>query len=176
MPIYELDGERPELPPEGSYYIAETAVVIGRVRLKPNTSIWFGAVLRGDTEWIEVGEGSNIQEGCTLHTDAGFPLVIGKDCAVGHNCIMHGCLMGDKSLIGMGAIVLNGAKIGKNSIVGAGSVVTEGKEFPDDSLIIGSPARMIRTIDEVNKGRIKAAGVGYVMRGQQYAKGLRRIG
>jgi carbonic anhydrase/acetyltransferase-like protein (isoleucine patch superfamily) len=176
MPIYELDGERPELPPAGSYYIADTAVVIGRVRLKPRSSVWFGAVLRGDTEWIELGEGSNIQEGSTLHTDTGFPLTIGEGCTIGHNCILHGCVIEDGSMVGMGAIVLNGARIGKNSIVGAGAVVTEGKQFPDNSLIVGTPARVIRTIDEGNTERIRFAGLSYVKRGPQYAKGLKRIG
>src|SRR5690349_23492672 len=121
MPIYDLDGQSPEFPDAGRYYIAETAVLIGRVRLKANASVWFGAVLRGDNEWIELGEGSNIQDNCVCHTDAGFPLTIGKNCTVGHNAILHGCTVEDGALIGMGAIVLNGARIGRSSIVGANS-------------------------------------------------------
>ncbi len=150
MAIFELDGEAPELPGEGRYWIAESASVIGRVRLKADASVWFGAVLRGDHEWIELGERSQIQDNSTLHTDPGFPIVIGDNCVVGHNVVLHGCVIGSNSLIGMGAILLNGAKIGRNCLVGAGALVTEGKEFPDNSLIVGSPAR--------------------------YAKGLKRIG
>src|ERR1700759_3077401 len=147
MATYELDGQGPELPTDGNYFIADTATVIGKVRLRAHASVWFGAVLRGDNEWIEIGEGSNVQDGSTCHTDLGFPLVIGKNCTVGHNVILHGCTIADGALIGMGSIVMNGAKIGTNSIVGAGSVITEGKEFPANSLIIGAPARVIRTLD-----------------------------
>jgi carbonic anhydrase/acetyltransferase-like protein (isoleucine patch superfamily) len=176
MPIYELDGQRPELPAAGQFYIADTAVVIGRVRLKTNASIWYGSVLRGDNEWIEIGEGSNVQESCTLHTDMGFPLTVGPQCTVGHNVVLHGCSIAENSLIGMGAILLNGAKIGRNCLVGAGALVTEGKEFADNSLIVGSPARAIRTLDEVAIGRLTWAADWYVKRWQQYAKGLKRIG
>ena len=176
MPIYELDGTKPEFPDAGRYWIAETAVLIGRVRLKADTSIWFGAVLRGDNEWIELGERSQIQDNSTLHTDPGFPMVIGANCVIGHNTMLHGCMVGDNSLIGMGAIVLNGAKIGKNSLVGAGALVTEGKSFPDNSLIVGAPARAIRTLDDVAKARIAEGADIYVRRSQQYAKGLKRIG
>jgi len=140
MPIYELDGQAPDLP-EGRHWIAETATVIGRVRLKADASIWFGAVLRGDNEWIEIGERSQVQDNATLHTDPGFPMVIGANCVIGHNVILHGCTIGDNSLVGMGAIMLNGAKIGRNCLVGAGALITEGKVFPDSSLIIGAPAR-----------------------------------
>src|SRR6187401_3230754 len=117
MAIYELDGQGPEFPADGNYFIAETATVIGKVRLLPGASVWFGAVIRGDNEWIEIGEGSNIQEGCTLHTDPGFPMVIGKTCTIGHNVVLHGCTIGDRSLVGMGSIILNGAKIAKNCLV-----------------------------------------------------------
>src|SRR5262245_42128443 len=176
MPIYELDGTKPEFPADGRYWIAETAVLIGRVRLKTDTSIWFGAVLRGDNEWIELGERSQIQDNATLHTDPGFPMVIGSNCVIGHNTILHGCIVGDNSLIGMGAIVLNGAKIGKNSLVGAGALVTEGKSFTDNSLIVGAPARAIRTLDDAAKARIAEGADIYVRRSRQYAKGLKRIG
>ena len=140
MPIYELDGQKPEFPKDAHYWVAETAALIGRVRLLPDASVWFGAVLRGDNEWIEVGVGSQIQDNCTLHTDPGFPLTVGRDCVIGHNVVLHGCTIGDNSLIGMNAVVLNGAKIGRNCIVGANALVTEGKEFPDNSLIVGAPA------------------------------------
>ena len=176
MAIYELDGQAPELPSDKRFWIAETAVVIGRVRLKPDASIWFGSVLRGDNEWIEVGERSNIQESCTLHTDMGFPMTIGADCTIGHNVVLHGCTIARNSLIGMGAVVLNGARIGKNCLVGAGAVVTEGKEFPDNSLIVGTPARALRTLDEKVAQAITRDADIYVQRWQQYAKGLKRIG
>src|SRR5712691_4911825 len=148
MPIYELDGQGPEFPADGKYWVAETAVLIGRVPLKSHASVWFGSVLRGDNEWIELGERSQIQDNATLHTDPGFPLVIGHDCVIGHNAVLHGCTIADESLVGMGAIVLNGAKIGRHCLVGAGALITEGKEFPENSLIVGSPARAIRPVDE----------------------------
>src|SRR3977135_1703703 len=160
MPIYELDGVKPEFPGDGAYWIAETAVLIGRVRMKKDTSVWFGAVLRGDNEWIELGERSQIQDNATLHSDPGFPMTIGSDCGIGNKTMLHGWLIHDNSLIGMGAIVLNGAKIGKNSLVGAGALVTEGKSFPDNSLIVGVPARAIRTLDDKAIGLItKAADI-----------------
>ena len=176
MPIYELDGQAPDLPGEGRYFVADMAVVIGRVRLKAEASIWFGSVLRGDNEWIEVGERSNVQESCTFHTDMGFPLTIGPKCTIGHNVVLHGCTVAENSLIGMGAILLNGSRIGRNSIVGAGALVTEGKEFPDDSLIVGAPARVVRTLDEKAIAGLTGASDWYVQRWQQYAKGLKRIG
>jgi carbonic anhydrase/acetyltransferase-like protein (isoleucine patch superfamily) len=176
MPIYELDGQAPELPEAGRYFIADTAVVIGRVRLKADASVWFGSVLRGDNEWIEIGERSNVQESCTFHTDEGFPLTIGANCTIGHNVVLHGCTIGPNSLIGMGAIVLNGARIGRHSLVGAGALVTEGKEFPDNSLIVGAPARALRTLDEKAVAGVTGAADWYVKRAEQYRKGLRRIG
>ena len=176
MPIYELDGQTPEFPADGHYWVAETAVLIGRVRMMSQSSIWFGAVLRGDNEWIEIGERSQIQDNATLHTDPGFPMVIGANCVIGHKVMLHGCIVGENSLIGMGAILLNGSKIGKNSLVGAGALVTEGKVFPDNSLIVGSPARAIRTLDEKAVAMIARGADIYVQRSQQYAKGLKRIG
>src|SRR6202042_1311413 len=144
MAIYELDGQGPEFPADGNYFVADSATLIGKIRLLSGASVWFGAVLRGDNEWIEIGEGSNVQDNSTCHTDPGFPLVIGKDCTVGHNVILHGCTLEDGALVGMGSIVMNGARIGRGSVVGAGSVITEGKQFPEHSLIIGSPARGVR--------------------------------
>jgi carbonic anhydrase/acetyltransferase-like protein (isoleucine patch superfamily) len=174
MATYELDGQGPDLPADGNYFIADTATVIGRVRLKQGASVWFGAVLRGDNEWIELGEGSNIQDNCTCHTDLGFPLTIGKNCTIGHNAILHGCTIEDGALIGMGSIVLNGARIGRGSIVGANSVVTGGKQFPENSLIIGSPARVIRML-EPDQITIHDA-VSYQRNGPRFKKGLKRIG
>src|SRR5215467_2849855 len=148
MAIFELDGEVPELPADGRYWIAESAIVIGRVRLKADASVWFNSVLRGDNEWIELGERSQIQDNAMLHTDPGFPLTIGDNCVIGHNVVLHGCTIASNSLIGMGAIMLNGARIGRNCLVGAGALITEGKEFSDNSLIVGTPARAIRTLDD----------------------------
>jgi carbonic anhydrase/acetyltransferase-like protein (isoleucine patch superfamily) len=176
MPIYELDGQRPEFPEEGRYWVADTAVLIGRVRLLRDASVWFGAVLRGDNEWIEVGERSQVQDNATLHTDPGFPLSIGSNCVIGHDVMLHGCTVGDNSLIGMGAILLNGARIGRNSLVGAGALVTEGKTFPDNVLIVGSPARVVRTLDDKAAAMIAGGADIYVKRWQRYAAGLKRIG
>ena len=174
MAIYELDGERPELPVDDLYWVAETASVIGRVRLHADVSIWYGSVLRGDNEWIDIGARSQIQDNCTLHTDPGFPLTIGADCVIGHNVVLHGCTIGDKSLIGMGAIVLNGAKIGSNCLVGAGALITEGKEFPDGAVILGAPAKAVRETDDKARAMIARADV-YVKRWKHYAAGLKRI-
>ena len=176
MAIFELDGQAPELPGEGRYWIAESATVIGRVRLKNDASVWFGAVLRGDNEWIELGERSQIQDNSTLHTDPGFPIVTGDNCVIGHNVVLHGCLIGSSSLVGMGAILLNGAKIGRNCLVGAGALIAEGKEFPDNSLIVGAPARVLRTLDQKAAEMILEGADIYVRRWKQYAKGLKRMG
>jgi carbonic anhydrase/acetyltransferase-like protein (isoleucine patch superfamily) len=176
MAIFELDGQAPQLPPDGHYWVADSAIVIGRVRLKTDASVWFNSVLRGDNEWIELGERSQIQDNATLHTDPGFPLDIGDNCVIGHNVVLHGCTVAVNSLIGMGAVVLNGAKIGKNCLVGAGAVVTEGKEFADNSLIVGAPARAVRALDQEAAQAITRGADIYVRRWQQYAKGLKRIG
>ena len=175
MATYELDGTRPDLPADGRYWIADTARVIGRVRLKRDASIWFGAVLRGDNEWIELGERSQIQDNATLHTDPGFPLTIGPDCVIGHNVILHGCIVGANSLIGMGAIVMNGASIGRNCVVGAGALVPEGHEVPDNSLVVGMPAKKVRTLDSATEREIAAGADHYVRRWKQYRSGLKRI-
>jgi carbonic anhydrase/acetyltransferase-like protein (isoleucine patch superfamily) len=176
MAIFALDGTTPELPGEGKYWIAESATIIGRVRLKTDASVWFGSVLRGDTEWIELGARSQIQDNCTAHTDLGFPLTIGDDCVIGHNVILHGCSIGSRSLVGMGAIMLNGAKIGSNCLVGAGALVPEGKEFPDNSLIVGSPARVLRSVDAEATELIRDGVEQYVRRWREYAHKLKRIG
>jgi carbonic anhydrase/acetyltransferase-like protein (isoleucine patch superfamily) len=176
MAIYELDGQGPDLPADGNYFIADTATVIGKVRLKSSTSVWFGAVLRGDNEWIEIGEGSNVQDNSTCHTDPGFPLVIGRNCTVGHNVILHGCTLEEGALIGMGSIVMNGAKVGRGSVVGAGSVITEGKEFPEHSLIIGAPARVIRTLSPEQAMAMGRAAKSYAINGPRFKNGLKKIG
>jgi carbonic anhydrase/acetyltransferase-like protein (isoleucine patch superfamily) len=173
--IYELDGHKPELPEPGRYWIAPNATVIGKVRLAADTSVWFGAVLRGDNEWIELGERSQIQDNATLHTDPGFPMMIGPDCVIGHNVILHGCSIGANSLVGMGAIMLNGARIGAHCLVGAGALVTEGKSFPDGSLIVGAPARAVRKLDEPEMKMIVGGADIYVRRFKQYAKGLKPV-
>jgi len=174
--IYELDGQQPDLPEPGRYWVAPSAAVIGKVRLKTDCSIWFGAVLRGDNEWIELGERSQIQDNATLHTDLGFPITIGPGCVIGHSVILHGCSIGPHTLIGMGAIVLNGARIGANCIVGAGALITEGKSFPEKSLIVGTPARAIRTLDETAAVGIADGAEFYVDNFKRYAKGLKPIG
>ena len=148
MPLYKIDGIPPRLPAQGRYWIAPNACLIGRVALDEDANVWFGCVLRGDNEWVTVGARTNIQENSVLHTDMGYPLDIGADCTIGHGVILHGCTIGDNTLIGMGASILNGAKIGRNCLVGANALVTEGKEFPDNSLIVGTPAKVLRTLGD----------------------------
>src|ERR1700689_2980773 len=176
MAIYELDGQAPDLPKSGNYFIADTATVIGKVRLLEGASVWFGAVLRGDNEWIEVGQGSNVQDNSTCHTDRGFPLTIGQGCTVGHNVILHGCTLEDGALVGMGSIVMNGARIGRGSIVGAGSVIPQGKQVSAYSLIIGAPARVIRTLEPALVAEIGSTVDFYVGNGSRYKKGLKKVG
>jgi carbonic anhydrase/acetyltransferase-like protein (isoleucine patch superfamily) len=175
MAIFRLDGEAPELPADKRYWVAESAVVIGRVRLKTDASVWFGSVLRGDNEWIELGERSQIQDNATLHTDPGFPLIIGDDCVIGHGVVLHGCTIASNTLIGMGAILLNGARIGRRCLVGAGALVPEGREFPDNSMIVGVPARVVRTLDDEAGRAIGEGAEIYVRRWRRYASGLERI-
>src|SRR3977135_3239615 len=176
MAIYELDGQAPELPTDGNYFIADTATVIGKVRLRAQASVWFGAVLRGDNEWIEIGEGSNVQDNSTCHTDRGFPLTIGTDCTVGHNVILHGCTLEDGALVGMGSIVMNGARIGRGSIVGAGSVITEGKPVPDTPWTTGAPAGVIRTLEPAQVAAMGSAAKFYAINGPRFKKGLKKVG
>ena len=172
MTMWKIDGIAPELPNDGSAWVAPSAVLIGRVRLMAQASVWFGAVLRGDNEWIEVGERSNVQDMSVLHTDMGYPLVIGPDCTIGHKVTLHGCTIGANTLIGMGATILSGARIGAESLVGAGAVVTEGKEYPDRSLIVGAPAKVIRVLDDAAVARLKKSAEGYVRNAARYAAGL----
>lgn len=175
MPIYALDDVAPELPKDDEFWIAPDAHVIGRVRLGAEVGVWFGAVLRGDNELIDVGARTNVQEGAMLHTDRGHPMVIGSDVTVGHHAILHGCTVGEGSLIGMGATILNGARIGKGCLVGANALVTEGKEFPDHSLIVGSPAKAVRELDAPAVAKLRGSARGYVANWRRYRAGLKRI-
>jgi carbonic anhydrase/acetyltransferase-like protein (isoleucine patch superfamily) len=175
MALFSVRGEKPDIAPSDRCYVAETAIVIGKVRIKVGASIWFGAVLRGDNEWIEIGERTNIQDNCTLHTDPGFPLTIGSGCTVGHNAILHGCSIGKNTLIGMGAILMNGAKVGDNCLVGAGALVGEGKVVTDRSVVVGSPARKIRDVDEAMIRLNERSAEIYFNRWQLYAATLHRL-
>lgn len=175
MPLYELDGIAPKTPESGNYWVAPSAHVIGRVELGENVGIWFGATLRGDNEPIVIGDGSNVQENTIIHTDPSFPVRIGRDCTIGHSAIIHGCIIGNNSLIGMGATVLNGAKIGNNCLVGANALVTEGKEFPDNSLIVGAPARAIRTLDPADAARLATSAEKYVRNWKRFKTGMKII-
>ncbi|QWD77759.1 gamma carbonic anhydrase family protein [Polynucleobacter sp. MWH-Svant-W18] len=173
MAIYELDGYTPQLS-EG-VWVAESAEVIGKVELHKNASIWPKVVIRGDNDLIQVGEGSNVQDASVLHTDPGYPLLIGKHVSVGHQVMLHGCEIGDGSLIGIGAVILNGAKIGKNCLVGAGALVTEGKEFPEGSMIIGSPAKAVKALSPEQIAGIADIAGRYVKNAQRYIKSLKKI-
>ena len=175
MAIYELDGQAPELPADGNYFIADTATVIGKVRLRNSASVWFGAVLRGDNDLIELGENSNIQDNSVCHTDPGMPMIIGANVTVGHKVILHSTTVGDGSLIGMGSTLLNRSKIGRNCLVGASSLIAEGKEFPDGSLIIGAPARVARQLDERQQMMLKLSSEVYVQNYQRFRGKLKRL-
>jgi carbonic anhydrase/acetyltransferase-like protein (isoleucine patch superfamily) len=172
MALHVLDGVAPELPEEGAYWVAASADVIGRVRLARNASVWFNAVLRGDNELIAVGEGSNIQDGCVLHTDMGSPLTIGANCTIGHKAMLHGCTIGENSLVGIGAIILNNAVIGRNCLIGAHTLISERKVIPDNSLVMGSPGKVVRELDAAAIARLSAAAASYVRNWQRYAKGM----
>lgn len=174
MALYRIKDKRPQTHP--SVYVAESADVIGEVYLAEGSSVWSQATLRGDNEPIRIGERSNVQESSVLHTDIGFALTIGTDVTIGHQVMLHGCTIGDESLIGIGAIVLNGAKIGKNCLVGAGALVTEGKEFPDGSMIIGSPAKAVRQLTPEQIEGLRQSAQHYVDNARRHRSGLRKIG
>jgi len=173
MAIYRLDELVPRVA--ATAWVAESAEVIGNVELDEGASVWFGAVLRGDNEPMHIGRGSNIQDGSVLHSDPGFPLTLGENVTVGHKVMLHGCSIGDGSLVGIGAVVLNGARIGRNSLVGAGALVTEGKDFPEGSLIVGSPAKAVRQLSPEQIQRMQNAAPHYVRNARRYAEGLQRI-
>lgn len=174
MAIYELDGVAPRVA--GSAWVADSAQVMGDVVLGEGASIWFGTVVRGDTERITIGAGSNIQDASVLHADQGQPLVVGERVTVGHQVMLHGCTIGDESLIGIGAIVLNGARIGKNCLVGAGALVTEGKEFADGSMIIGSPAKVVRQLNPEQMEALRQGAQHYSDNARRFRAGLKKIG
>jgi carbonic anhydrase/acetyltransferase-like protein (isoleucine patch superfamily) len=173
MAIYQLGEDTPDVAP--SAYVTDTANIIGKAKIEANASIWFDVTIRGDNELITIGENSNVQEGCILHTDPGYPLTVGKNVTVGHQAMLHGCTIGEGSLVGIQAVILNGAKIGRNCLVGAGALVTENKEFPDNSLIIGSPAKAVRQLNEEDVARMHGNTANYVKRGQLFKKNLKRI-
>lgn len=173
MAIYALNDKQPVVA-EGAW-VADSAQVMGAVELGQNASVWFGTVIRGDTETIRIGEGSNIQDGSVLHADVGKPLTVGNHVTVGHQVMLHGCTIGDESLIGIGAIVLNGAKIGKNCLVGAGSLVTEGKEFPDGSMIMGSPAKVVRELTPAQIEGLRTSAKHYIQNAHRFQSGLKKI-
>lgn len=173
MALYELDGLVPQLA--DTAWVADSAQVIGHVSLAEDSSVWFGVTVRGDTSTITIGKGSNIQDGSVLHADVGMPLVVGENVTVGHKVMLHGCTIGDESLIGIGAIVLNGAKIGKNCLVGAGALVTEGKEFPDGSMIIGSPAKAVRQLTPEQMDALRMSAKHYVENAQRFRHTLKKI-
>ena len=172
--LYKLDEHEPIL--DGDYYVADSAIVLGKVRLCKDASVWFGAVLRGDTELITIGEGSNVQECSVLHTDLGFPLNIGKDVTIGHKVMLHGCTIGDGSLIGINSVVLNGAKIGKGCLIGANALITEGMEVPDGSLVLGSPGRIKGELSEDQQQGLILSAKHYVENGKRFKESLTKIG
>ncbi len=173
MSVYCLENVTPELPNDDEYWIAPNSAVIGRVILKKNASIWWGCTLRGDNEPIVVGENSNVQDGSVLHTDIGFPLTIGANVTVGHMAMLHGCEIGEGSLIGIGAVVLNGAKIGRNCLIGSKALIPEGKEIPDNSLVMGVPGKVVREISEAQRETLRGSAASYVLNWKRYARGLK---
>lgn len=174
MAIYQLGEYAPDIA--ASAYITDSATVVGRVTIKAHSSVWFQATVRGDHEDIVVGENCNLQDGAVLHADPGFPLTLADNVSVGHQAMVHGCTIGEGSLIGIQAVILNGAKIGRNCLVGAGALVTEGKEFPDNSLILGAPAKAIRTLNETEIANLRRIADSYVVRGRGFKNTLKRIG
>jgi carbonic anhydrase/acetyltransferase-like protein (isoleucine patch superfamily) len=170
MPLYKLDGVAPEIA--ASAWVAPDASLIGKIRLLDQANVWFAAVLRGDNEWIEVGLGSNVQDGCVLHTDKGAPLVVGQGCTIGHKAILHGCMIGDFSLVGMGAVILNHAKIGAGCLIGAHALIPEGKVIPDGSLVIGTPGKVARVLSTDEQTTLRKSAENYVLNAARFASGL----
>ena len=176
MPVYAIGDRKPVLPAEGEYWIAPNAEVMGHVKLEKNASVWFGAVLRGDNELITVGGNSNVQDGSVLHTDPGSPLTIERDVTIGHMVMLHGCTIGAGSLVGIGSIILNNAKIGKGCLIGANTLIAEGKEIPDYSMVLGSPGKIVRTLEKEMSEALRLSADHYVENWKKYAAGLKRIG
>lgn len=176
MAIYELDGIGPDLPEEGEYWIAPNAVVFGRVRLLKGASVWFGAVLRGDNDWITIGENSNVQDNSVFHTDPGVPLTIGANVTIGHSVTLHGCTIGDNTIVGMGSTILNRAIVGANSVVGAHALVPEGKMYPEKSLLLGAPARVARELTDEQAKMLPISASRYVENAKRYMRGFKQIG
>ena len=174
MAIYELDGVKPQC--DADSWVAENAFVLGNVVMKKGASVWFGATLRGDNDPIVIGENSNVQDGSVLHTDVGQPLTIGRNCTIGHMVMLHGCEIGENTLIGIGSIILNGAKIGKNCLIGANTLITEGKVIPDGSMVMGAPGKVVRELTEQQIQMITGSAHHYAENWKRYARGLKRIG
>ena len=173
MMLWSLDGIAPEIAEDA--WVAPDAQVMGRVVLEERASVWFGAVLRGDTEEIRVGKGSNVQDLSVLHTDPGKPLTIGKDCTIGHRAILHGCTIGDGALVGMGATILNGAVIGPGALIGAGALVAEGKEIPAGALVLGAPGKVVRILDAAAQGQLREGSLNYQGNAARFRKGLQPV-
>lgn len=173
MALYDLDGVKVETAGEGKCWVAPNAVLLGKVKIEEDASVWFGAVLRGDNELITVGPRSNVQDGSILHTDPGFPLTIGADCTIGHMVMLHGCTIGRGSLIGIGSIILNGAQIGEECLIGANTLIAEGKVIPPRSMVIGSPGKIIRQLSDDDVKRFNGAAGRYVANWKRYAAGLK---
>ncbi len=175
MTIYAFEGHAPVLPEDGDVWVAPDANVIGKVVLHSGASVWFCATLRGDNEVIEIGAGSNVQENVVMHTDPGCPLTVGTNCTIGHKAMLHGCTIGEGSLIGMSATILNGAKIGRGCLIGAGALVTEGKEIPDGSLVMGAPGRVVRQLDDAAREKLFASAEHYRENAARFRAGLKEI-
>ena len=175
MTVYSLGSDQLETPQDGHYWIAPNAVLVGKVKLEVDVSIWFGAVLRGDNELLHVGRGSNVQDGSVLHTDMGFPLTIGAGCTIGHMAMLHGCTIKENSLIGIGATILNGAVIGENTIIGANALIAEGKTIPPNSLVVGAPGRVVRELNDEEIGKLKWSAEHYVENSKRFARDLKVV-
>ncbi len=175
MPIYALGERAPEFPESGNYWVAPDAQLMGAIRLEENASVWFSVILRGDNERITIGENSNVQDGSVMHTDMGFPLTLGKNVTIGHQAMLHGCTVGNNTLIGIGATILNGAKIGNNCLIGAHALVGEGKEIPDNSMVLGMPGKVVRSLDEQNEQLMIASAQHYVENWRRYKNDLKEI-
>lgn len=174
MPLYALDGHAPKIDPQAAW-IAPTAVLVGKIVMHADASVWFGVVARGDNEEITIGVGSNVQENTVLHTDMGHPLTIGQGCTIGHKAMLHGCTIGENSLVGMGATILNGARIGRNCLIGAGALIPEGKDIPDGSLVMGMPGKVVRMLDEAAIEGLRASARGYQQNARRFRAGLSEV-